>query len=65
MAIDVESLRKQLQETEREFEEARAHLYRCDGVIQYLRHKIAEAEASKLEASTPLGSESPVNPTSA
>ena len=40
----LESLRKQLAETEAEWEQARAHLYRCDGAIQLLRHLIAESE---------------------
>ena len=53
MAHDLESLKRQLQETEQEFEHAKAHMYRCDGVIQYLRRAMAEAEIPAPEAETP------------
>ncbi len=42
--ITIESLREQLAATEIELEQAKAHLYRCDGSIQLLRHLISEAE---------------------
>ena len=42
--INVESLREQLEATKAEFEEAKAHVYRCDGTIKLLLHLIAEAE---------------------
>ena len=42
--INVESLREQLKASEVELEEAKAHVYRCDGVIRMLQHLIAEAE---------------------
>lgn len=47
MALDLESLKKQLAETELEFEKARAHMYRCDGVVQLLKYQITEAEKSE------------------
>lgn len=42
--INVESLREQLATTQAEFEEAKAHVYRCDGTIKLLLHLIAQAE---------------------
>ena len=45
--MTIENLKAQLAQTEREFEEVRAHLYRCDGVIQYLRHAIDNYPAAE------------------
>ena len=42
MELDV--LKEQLAHTEKEYETALAHLYRCDGAIQTLRHLIKELE---------------------
>ena len=44
MALTVETLREQLASTELELENARAHVYRCDGAIQVLKHLITVAE---------------------
>ena len=41
----LESLKEQLASTEQELEQARAHVYRCDGALQLLRHLISQAEA--------------------
>jgi hypothetical protein len=38
--MDIEALRKMLQDTELEFEQAKAHIYRCEGVIKLLQHQI-------------------------
>jgi chromosome segregation ATPase len=48
--MDLESLRKMFDETQKEYEEAKAHVYRCEGVIKLLVHQIQHAEA---EATTP------------
>ncbi len=45
----VDELKKQLEATKSEFEEVRARLYRCDGVIQLLTHLIAEEEKSTAD----------------
>lgn len=45
MAYDIASLKEQLAHTESEFEQAKASLYRCDGVIALLKHMIKDAEA--------------------
>lgn len=44
MNVNVEDLKKQLDATEVAFEQAKAHLYRLDGVAQTLRGLIVEAE---------------------
>ena len=51
MAINLESLKTQLAQTEVELEQAKAHLYRCDGVVQMLKHLIAQAEIPETPAS--------------
>ena len=48
--VNVDALREQLAETEVEFEQAKAHLYRCDGSIQLLKHLIAQAEKPETPA---------------
>ena len=48
--VNVDALREQLTETEVEFEQAKAHLYRCDGSIQLLKHLIAQAEKPETPA---------------
>ena len=45
MAVNAESLKKQLAETEAEFEQVKATIYRYDGVIQLLKKLIADADA--------------------
>lgn len=50
MAIDIESLRKQLAASEQELETAKSHIYRVDGAIQILRHLIAEVERPEATA---------------
>ena len=47
MALTVEDLKKQLTQTEQEFENAKAWMYRADGVIQLLRLQIAQAETEQ------------------
>lgn len=43
-SLSLDSLKEQLKATEQEFEAARSHLYRCDGVIQLLKNQIASLE---------------------
>ena len=49
MALTVETLREQLATTELELDNAKAHVYRCDGVVQMLKHLILQAEAETPE----------------
>ena len=49
-SIQIETLREQLATTEQELEHARAHVYRCDGVIQLLKHLIQQAEQPITES---------------
>lgn len=52
--MTIEKLKAQLAMTEAEFEVAKAHVSRCDGAIQMLKHLLFEAEEEqKLEADTP------------
>ena len=53
MALTVEDLKKQLTQTEQEFENAKAWMYRADGVIQLLRLQIAQAETATPETPEP------------
>lgn len=43
--LNIDKLKKQLSDTEAEMEQVKAHLYRCDGAVQTLKHLIAQAEA--------------------
>mgnify|MGYP001577740648 CR=1 FL=1 len=43
--MNLDDLKKQLENTELEFEQAKAHVHRCDGAVQILRHFIKELEA--------------------
>ena len=54
--MDLESLRKMCEETQKEYEEAKAHVYRCEGVIKLLIHQIQHAEAKEV---APTPSEAP------
>lgn len=45
----IDLLKKQLEHTKQEFEQAKAHVIRCDGAIQLLEHLIKEAEAEALK----------------
>mgnify|MGYP001562868096 FL=1 len=54
MSLTVETLREQLATTEQELENARAHVYRCDGCIQLLKHLLTLAETEEPE--TPAAS---------
>lgn len=56
--MTVDDLKAQLAETEKEFEETRARLYRCDGVIQFLRHAIANYPAAETPE-IPVPTETP------
>lgn len=44
MSINAEDLKKQLVAAELELEQAKAYVYRLDGVIQTLRRLITESE---------------------
>lgn len=44
-SVDLDKLKDQLATSEHEFEMAKAHVSRCDGAIQVLKHLIAQAEA--------------------
>ena len=64
--INIESLKEQLsaslnelEEAKAEFEEAKSHVYRCDGVIQLLKHLIQEAE--KPETPSEVAEEKPAS----
>lgn len=45
--MSIENLQEQLSKYEQELEAAKAHVYRLDGIIQFLRHQIKEAESTK------------------
>lgn len=51
MALTLDELKEQLAQTEAELEASKAHVYRCDGAIQVLKHLIelaqTETEPSK------------------
>jgi phage shock protein A len=47
--IKLETLKEQLVATEAEFEQIKSHMYRCDGVIQMLKHLIKQEEAETPE----------------
>lgn len=53
MSINVNSLKEQLIATEAELESAKAHLYRCDGVVQMLKHLIASWSEVTVENNSP------------
>jgi hypothetical protein len=42
--ITLESLKEQLVASENELEQAKSHVYRCDGATQLLKHLIQQAE---------------------
>lgn len=42
--ITIEQLKEQLAASEQEFEAAKSHVYRTEGVIQLLKHQLALAE---------------------
>lgn len=44
MSISLEELQAQLASTEVELERAKAHVHRCDGAVQLLKHFIGEAQ---------------------
>jgi len=46
-----------LRSAETELEHAKAHVYRVDGVIQYITRKMAEAATSEMPS--PTGGETP------
>jgi len=48
--IKMDDLKAQLAATEAEMEAAKAHLYRCDGALQVLKHLIAESEKPEDES---------------
>ena len=50
MSLSLESLKEQLAAVELEIEQAKAHVYRCDGSIQLLKHLITEAETPETPA---------------
>ena len=50
MALDVDALKNQLTRTETDLELAKAHVYRCDGVVQMLKHFITLTETEKPES---------------
>ena len=52
MSLSLESLKEQLAAVEQEMEQAKSHVYRCDGSIQLLRHLIKQAEAETPEKPT-------------
>ena len=52
MVVSTESLKKQLAETEVEFEQVKATIYRYDGVIQLLKKLIIDAEAEESPKDT-------------
>ena len=43
--MNLDDLKKQLENTELELEQAKAHTHRCDGAVQVLRHFIKELES--------------------
>lgn len=47
--MNIDTLKKQLKSTETEFEQAKAHAYRCEGVIELLKHLIAAEPAENEE----------------
>ena len=49
-SVKVDALKEQLRNTEREMEEAKAHVYRADGAVQVLKHLISIAEAGESQA---------------
>ena len=50
MALTIEALQQQKQQTETELEHAKAAVYRCDGALQLLNHLIADAETPETPA---------------
>ena len=42
MSLTEATLREQQQKTEQELEQAKAHVYRCDGALTMLNHLLAE-----------------------
>lgn len=44
--MTLEQLKAQLAQSEVELEEAKAHVYRCDGAIQLLKFQISQLEAA-------------------
>lgn len=49
MSISLEELQAQLTATEVEFDRAKAHVHRCDGAVQLLKHFIEEAKKNLKE----------------
>ena len=49
MSLSLESLKEQLVASEAELEQAKSHVYRCDGAIQILRYQISLLEQEALD----------------
>ena len=53
MSLELEQLQTQLASTETELEQAKAHVYRCDGALQMLKHMIAQIKAATSQEEPP------------
>ena len=51
MAEELRAVVEELATTELELENAKSHVYRCDGCIQLLKHLIEQAESPDLTTS--------------
>ncbi len=55
--MTLDDLKKQLEATEQELEMAKAHVHRCDGAIQILKHFMADEESQTLTGPSVIDAE--------
>lgn len=53
--ITKDSLAKQLNAAENDLEAAKAQVYRCDGIIQFIKHQLQELDEAEQANEAPAG----------
>ena len=51
--ITKESLEKQLNAAENDLEAAKAQVYRCDGIIQFIKHQLSQLDEAEQAEDAP------------